>query len=183
MLRAIQRLRLVRPAAGLVAWFVSLALLAAVAATVTKQRPAFTEHDKAFYLDPAKVAFVRPGLQVTIVSGSIDTQGVIQVRFKLTDPRGLPLDRLGINTPGTVSTSFIAAVLPNNAVQYTAYTTRVQTSPITKQSATQAGTDTGGAYQQVGDGEYTYTFGTKAPSGFDATATHTIGIYSSRNLT
>lgn len=183
MLRVVQRMRLPRPAAGLVAWFLSAALLVAVAATVTRQKPEFTVHDKAFYLDAEKVAFVRPGLQVQIVSASIDAQGLVQVRFKLTDPKGLPLDRLGVNTPGTVNTSFIAAVLPNNATQYTAYTTRVQTSPITKQSATQAGTDTGGAYQQVGDGEYTYTFGTRAPSGFDATATHTIGIYSSRNLT
>jgi len=35
----------------------------------------------------------------------------------------------------------------------------------------------------VGPGQYQYTFHTAAPSGFDATATHTIGIYGSRNLT
>jgi hypothetical protein len=32
-------------------------------------------------------------------------------------------------------------------------------------------------------GQYQYVFATKAPSGFDVTATHTIGIYASRDLT
>jgi OmcA/MtrC family decaheme c-type cytochrome len=47
----------------------------------------------------------------------------------------------------------------------------------------QPGADTGGVATSVGPGQYTYTFHTAAPSGFDATATHTIGIYGSRNLT
>jgi OmcA/MtrC family decaheme c-type cytochrome len=34
----------------------------------------------------------------------------------------------------------------------------------------------------LAEGRYRYVFGTKAPSGFDASATHTIGIYGSRNL-
>jgi OmcA/MtrC family decaheme c-type cytochrome len=36
---------------------------------------------------------------------------------------------------------------------------------------------------QTGPGQYQYTFHTTAPAGFDATATHTIGIYGSRTLT
>src|SRR5262249_11511201 len=32
------------------------------------------------------------------------------------------------------------------------------------------------------DGDYTYVFKTRAPSGFDPTATHTIGVYGSRDL-
>jgi len=35
----------------------------------------------------------------------------------------------------------------------------------------------------VGQGQYQYVFNTKAPAGFDVTATHTIGIYGSRDLT
>ena len=35
----------------------------------------------------------------------------------------------------------------------------------------------------MSDGVYKYTFATKAPTGFDAAATHTIGAYGSRNLT
>ncbi len=47
----------------------------------------------------------------------------------------------------------------------------------------QPGADSGGATTQVGPGQYQYVFNTTAPAGFDATATHTIGIYGSRNLT
>jgi OmcA/MtrC family decaheme c-type cytochrome len=143
----------------------------------------YTPRDKAYYANAAAVDFVRPGLQLKILSAAIDEQGVIKVRFKITDPRGLPLDRLGVTTPGTVSLSFVAATLPSNTTQYTAYTTRLQTSPITGQSATQASADTGGSYEQVGEGEYVYTFGTRAPANFDRSATHAIGIYSSRDLT
>jgi OmcA/MtrC family decaheme c-type cytochrome len=35
----------------------------------------------------------------------------------------------------------------------------------------------------IGPGQYQYVFHTKAPAGFDTTATHTIGIYASRVLT
>jgi OmcA/MtrC family decaheme c-type cytochrome len=160
-----------------------LGVLIGLAATVTDQRAPFSPHQKAFYMTPAEVAFVRPGLVTKILSASIDSERRIQVRFKITDPRGLPLDRTGVVTPGAVSTSFVAAVLPSNATQYVSYTTRVQTSPITRQSATQAVADTpAGTYQQVSEGEYIYTFTTRAPANYDPNATHSIGVYSSRNL-
>ena len=144
----------------------------------------FTVHQKAYYLDPVQVNFVRPGLVIKISSAEIATDGTIRTRFKLTDPQGLPLDRLGITTPGAISVSLIAATIPQGQTQYTAYTTRVVTSPITRVTATQPGTDTpAGAYQQVGEGEYTYTFSIRAPANFDRTATHSIGVYASRNLT
>ncbi len=165
-----------------VRWKLSVVILCALAAAVADQRPVFSSHEKAFYLDAQQVNFVRPGLRIQIESASIDGQGVIQTQFKITDPKGLPLDRLGVTTPGVVNTSFVAAVLPNGATQYMAYTTRIQTSPITNQSATQASSDTNGTYQQIGDGEYVYTFRTRAPSGFDPSATHTIGVYASRDL-
>ena len=82
-----------------------------------------------------------------------------------------------------VTTSFIAATIPSGQTQYVAYTTRLQTSPITSNTATQAGADTNGVYLKTADGEYQYTFGTKAPSTLDRKATHSIGVYSSRNLT
>jgi OmcA/MtrC family decaheme c-type cytochrome len=160
-----------------------LAVLIGLGGAVTERKSPFSPHQKAFYMTPEQVSFVRPGLVTKILAASIDADGRIQVRFKITDPRGLGLDRLGVVTPGVVSTSFVAAVLPNNATQYTSYTTRVQTSPITRQSATQAAADApAGTYQQVGDGEYTYTFTTRAPASIDRTATHSIGVYSNRNL-
>jgi hypothetical protein len=92
--------------------------------------PAFTRNDKASFADPAVVS---------------------------ADPRGLPLDRNGVNTPGPRSTSFVAAFIPKGQTDYIAYTRRTQTSPITNNSAVQ-------------------------PAGFDVSATTTIGVYSSRDL-
>ena len=49
-------------------------------------------------------------------------------------------------------------------------------------SQTQAGTDSGGTWKTNADGDYTYTFATKAPANFDATATHAIGVSAQRDL-
>jgi hypothetical protein len=65
---------------------------------------------------------------------------------------------------------------------YVAYTTRVQTSPITGDSATQATSDSGGSYTSMGDGVYMYKFGTAVPSDYDQGATHTLGMYARRDL-
>ena len=50
-------------------------------------------------------------------------------------------------------------------------------------SAVQASADTGGTYQQIGEGTYTYTFGRVLPSTYDRTTTHTVALYGSRNFT
>ncbi len=142
----------------------------------------FTEHDKAYYLDANQVTFIRPGLVIKVTGAEIGSDGTIKTRFRLADPKGLPLDREGVTTPGAISVSFIAARIPKGQTQYEAYTTRVQTSPITKQSTAQASADSNGTFRRVADGDYEYTFATKAPAGFDNSVTHTIGAYGSRNL-
>ncbi len=148
------------------------------------KKPAFTTQDKAYYADANLVAFVRPGLQVQIVSASIAADGTIKTRFKLMDPKGLPLDREGIYTPGAVNLRFLAAYIPVGKTQYTSYVTRVQgPSPITGASATQAADENNGTFAKIADGEYEYTFKTKAPASFDKSATHTVAITASRNLT
>ncbi|MEK7405435.1 MAG: hypothetical protein AAB225_10035, partial [Acidobacteriota bacterium] len=50
-------------------------------------------------------------------------------------------------------------------------------------TAVQAGTDANGVFEKIAEGEYQYTFNTKAPATLDRTATHSVGVYSSRNLT
>jgi hypothetical protein len=134
-------------------------------------------------VDERTVNFVRPGLKFTVTRAEIATDGTLRVLCRITDPNNVPLDREGITTPGVVSTSFVVAYIPQNGTQYIAYTTRTQTSPITGRSAIQAGADTGGRYEKIAEGEYAYTFGAKLPSGFDRTATHSVLIYGSRNLT
>ena len=84
----------------------SLALMSAPKKTV------FTKRDKAFYADPNVVAFVRPGLNFSITSAKIAADGTVTVGYKLADPKGLPLDLTGVQTPGAVSVSFVLAYIP-----------------------------------------------------------------------
>jgi OmcA/MtrC family decaheme c-type cytochrome len=153
----------------------------ALAMTGTPRRP-YSPRERAFYAADALVNFVRPGLVVKINSAQIAADGTISVTYSITDPKGLPLDIAGVTTPGAVSLSYVAAVLPNDQTQYRAYSTRSATGKVSG-TVDQAGADSGGARTDVGPGTYQYTFKTKAPAGFDKTATHTIGIYGSRNLT
>src|SRR4051794_5604020 len=141
----------------------------------------FSRNQKAMYAEPKLVAFVRPGLVITISSAQVAQDGTISVDFGLTDPKGAPLDRTGVTTPGAVSLSFIAAHIPKGQTQYVDYVTRTATGAASG-TVTQAASESNGAFAVMGDG-YRYTFATKAPSGFDQTSTHTIGIYASRDLT
>src|SRR5690349_7908465 len=98
-----------------------IAILAVVLGTAvlsSESGPVFTARDKAFYKDAAAVNFVRPGLNVKITSASIASDGTISARVTVQDPRGLSLDRNGINTPGAVSISFIAGTIPSGKTQY-----------------------------------------------------------------
>jgi len=160
---------------------------AAIAVVITLslasgQRGVYSPREEAFYADANAIQFVRPGLSITINSAEIAADGTITAVYTIADPSGLPLDATGVTTPGTVAISLVAAVLPNNQTLYTAYTTRVSAGTLLP-AATQAGADSGGVSTQVAPGQYQYVFKTKAPAGFDQTATHTIGIYGSRNLT
>jgi OmcA/MtrC family decaheme c-type cytochrome len=160
----------------------ALLVLLTSAILISAPKSPFNEHDKAFYADANTVNFVRPGLAFDITSASIATDGTITCQVKVADPRGLGLDRLGVTTPGTVSMSFIVAYIPKGKTQYVSYLTRTQTSPITNKSALQATGQNNGTFTQVGDGVYNYVFSVKAPASMDRTATHTIAVYGSRNL-
>lgn len=167
---------------GLIRIFLIVTVLAGAVSLQSEGKFSFTKRDKAFFADANVINFVRPGLVFKVTTASIANDGTITARVLVTDPQGLPLDRDGINTPGPISISFVAATIKRNEKQYFSYTTRTQTSPITRVAAIQAGADTGGAFTKNADGDYTYRFGTKAPAGFDTSATHTIGVYGSRNL-
>ncbi len=144
----------------------------------------FTPRDKAYYLDAAQAGFIRPGLAFAVKSVKIASDGTVTVDFTMSDPKGLPLDRDGVLTAGPVSTSFILAYLPKGQTQFVSYTTRTENDPNpVVPNAVQATTDSGGTYAKVTDGEYTYTFAKKLPSGYETSSTHRMGVYGSRNIT
>jgi OmcA/MtrC family decaheme c-type cytochrome len=159
----------------------SVAVLSAV------KKPSIAPNDKARYADPNLVAWVQPGLAIQIVSAKIASDGTISVDYKLTDGAATPaaLDQNGVVTPGPVSVSFLVAYIPKGQTQFVSYISRSVAAAKGGASAVQATGEslTTGTVQTVATGEYIYTFKAKAPTGFDTTATHRIGIYGSRNLT
>ena len=108
----------------------------------------YTAKDSEFYLTPEQLLFIRPGLIMEITNVVIPADRQAEVTFTLSDPAGLPLDRTGVYTPGPVSTSFIIANIPAGSDAYYAYTNRIQTSPITGDSAEQGTSDSGGTYTE-----------------------------------
>jgi OmcA/MtrC family decaheme c-type cytochrome len=163
--------------------FLLVVLVGLSAATLTQLN--FSKFDKRYYLTDQQIAFIRPGLNLEVLDVSIGADRAVSVTFKVTDPRGLPLDRTGVYTPGVVAASFILAYIPEGKNQYVAYTTRSVRSPITNVTAIQASADSGGTTTAVGEstGVYKYVFGTKLPEGYNSNLTHAIGIYATRNLT
>ena len=147
-------------------------------------RPAFNRHQKAYYLAQEQALFVRPGILFKITAAQIATDGTISATFQITDPKGLPLDLNGVTTPGPVKVGMTLATIYNDGVseQYASHITQTVTDPKTGNTATQATLDSGGTFQQIGAGVYTYTFKTKVPD-LDPTATHSVGGQAERDLT
>jgi OmcA/MtrC family decaheme c-type cytochrome len=135
---------------------------------------------KAFNVDAATVDFVRPGLTFSVTQADIKGDGTMTATVSVGDPKGLPLDKDGITTPGPVAINCTMAVLPNGSNDFVSYTS----FPVTANgnSGTQVWYDSGGTFTKIADGQYQYTFATKAPSGFDATATHRAGCVAIRDL-
>jgi OmcA/MtrC family decaheme c-type cytochrome len=162
----------------------AMAFVVVVAAALSAAtKPNITKRANSSYATPNAVSFVRPGLTLKVLSASVAADGTIKAQFSVTDPMGLPLDMDGIATPGSISVQFVAASIPKAQQQYVAYTTRFWGPPDTKLSGNLPHADTGGSFRKVADGQYEYTFATKAPIGFDPSATHSIGAYAWRDLT
>ena len=141
----------------------------------------YSRSEKEFWLTADEFGYTRPGFHITVNSVTINADRKVVVDLSFTDDLGQPLDRAGKVTPGALSASFILSKYDGSSHEYIAYTTRKQNSP-NGNSATQAGTDTGGSVQDLDLGHAIYTFGTALPADYDATKTTTLGIYGTRNM-
>ncbi|HUH00427.1 MAG TPA: OmcA/MtrC family decaheme c-type cytochrome, partial [Kofleriaceae bacterium] len=114
---------------------------------------------------------VGPGLKIEIMSAAI-TGTTAAVTYKITDGGGVALDLDGLFTEGAVSPRFTLARLDGTINQYESYKVN---------AAGQASTDSGGSTVEVGvgDGVYTYTFGTSITVP-DATESHRIALFATR---
>jgi hypothetical protein len=83
---------------------------AAQGVSVVAKQNGLLRRDLASTIDPAAATvtadFIRPGLAFNIVSVTITGQ-TVAVHFTMKDSSGVALDRLGVDTAGTVSTSFV----------------------------------------------------------------------------
>ncbi len=152
------------------------------AAQSSDPKTIYAPQQKEFWLSADEFGYIRPGLKITVNSITIDADRRPVVDVTYTDDLDQPLDRNGQITAGPISISFILAWWDAGSRNYTSYTTRVQTSPITGVSATQAAADSGGTWNDVDLGHSIYTFRTALPAGYDATVTTTLGIYATRNM-
>ena len=163
--------------------FVLIGALCVIAAAA-QERPA--KRNPAFNPLATSFSSVNTGSVIKIQNAAIAKDGTITVNFTLQDSAGAGLDINGVYTAGAEGLSWVAATIPAGQTQYVAYTTKSDAATTNKNPAQiQASTDSGGTYALVdaASGAYTYTFGTKAPAGFDVTATHTIGAQVERDLT
>src|SRR5215471_3040801 len=104
------------------------------------------------YLSDEELGYVRPGLKVTVNSITIDAANHPVVDVSYTDDANQPLDRAGAITVGSISMSFIIARWDPSSRNYTSYITRVQMSPITNVSATQAASENNGTWNDISIG-------------------------------
>ncbi len=160
-----------------------LALAAAAIAIATYQgAPYYSKFDKRFHLDPQALSLIRPGLEASIEEIEVGDDGSVAVVLSVSDDFGQPLDRNGIQTAGRVSANFLLGVVPQGESHYRSYITRIQTSPITGDTAEQPTSETNGAWTELEPGLYRYVFAATLPADHDPDATHTVGVYLRREL-
>ncbi len=171
---------------GMVLMAASAALVPSHATRTPGQRvghgalaPHFTAQQQEFYLSAEQIAYIRPGLNITVNGVAIGSDGKPVADVSFTDDGGQPLDRAGVLTPGTLSLSFILDWYDPATRHYTDYFTSTQTSPITGVSAQQA-TTASGTWEDLETGHARFHFTKALPAGYDVTKTHTLGIYATR---
>ncbi len=99
------------------------------AAPTTPTKKDFAVSQLEYYMSDDGIAYIRPGLKLKVNSVTIGADRKPVIDFNLTDNFDQPVDRLGKTTPGAIAVSFIASWYNPATRQYTAYTTRTQTTP------------------------------------------------------
>src|SRR6266511_3534096 len=84
---------------------------------------------KESYLTQDQFDFARPGYHIKINSVTIGADRKPVADVTLTDDLGVPLDRLGKQTPGVCTVSYVLSWYNPATRDYTSYRTRIQTSP------------------------------------------------------
>lgn len=117
-------------------------------------------------------------LNIEILDAIVSPDRRPVVTFRLTDDRGEPIGRDGVRM------RWIIARIERGEGEYFDYITRVQTSPITGKSAVQADFEdsTAGTFEDLGNGEFTYTFNKVLPENFDRNVTHTVGVFADKTI-
>jgi OmcA/MtrC family decaheme c-type cytochrome len=149
-------------------------------------KPTYTSSEKAYYLTDAQASFVRPGLKLVIQKVEFDPLPNVSVTFRISDDADQPLDRLGIQTPGTVVMQFILSRIRPGDTQYTNYVLRTFNSALlgtVQDPWSDPANATDSAYTDLGNGVYKYTLAQKLPPDFDVNSTTTIGVQAGRDLT
>jgi len=162
-----------------------LAIVTLFALTLTGagriDREIYNKNEKAHYAPDAVVGFTSPGFNIAINSASIAATGTMTAVVTITDTAGMGLDYAGLTTPGVVTLYFMMDYIPANAEQYVGYVTRTSGTTAVP-SDENASTTTTGKLTALGNGQYQYVFGAKAPATFDQTATTTLGVFGQRDL-
>ena len=132
---------------------------------------AYSTSQKEAYLAPEALTYIRPGLNVKIVSVTNVAPGQSPtVEILMTDDLGAPLDRTGVLTPGLITAEFVLAQWDPTNYDYVNLTVAFG-FPLH---------DFGGTWTDLAVGDSKYTFTKKLPADFDVSKTLTLGIYSGR---
>ena len=128
---------------------------------------------------PGPTPWIEPGIDFTLTldGAAVDVgTGALSVDLRLTDDDGVPRSRDGI------SFSWTAAILRDDPETgfpaWSSYFTVERTGAFG--TTNQPASDSGGDWEDLGEGRYRYTFSVALPQGFDASATHRVGVYARR---
>ncbi len=149
----------------------------AAAPPAPSKAPAFQPNQIEAYLSDASIAYLRPGVKLTLLAVTNVAPGQKPVvEINLTDQFDQPLDRLGSVTPGPIAPAFVLGQWNADTRYYHSFTTR------TSNGVTTPWVDTGGTWTNLEVGHYKYTFATAMPASLDVTKTLTLGGYAKRTL-